>query len=333
MKKRDLLKPRNTIFPEEYPEALFFVDAINKSYWVSSKWSFLTDKHDFDTRCTQIERGVTKRTMLCVSNVEVKIKNFWTLIFAVFPKSEFNSLGITMAESEVRHERGYRKSLEVFGLVQEFEDILNVPEIKNRLGYLEKYMKFRNEDGSIDIQKFLIALILFTLIIENTSLFSQFLIMKTINEKRKFFKDIDNLILDTTKEENIHAMVGAWLVNTLREEHPEFFTEDLNKLIYASIKKAYIAESNIIKWIFKDGELDYLKIWEVDNYIKDRFNKSLKMINLQPIFDDVDYKALDKFEFFEVEQNSTVLVDFFQYKNPNYSKYRVKDDMFDDDDD
>ena len=46
-------------------------------------------------------------------------------------------------------------------------------------------------------------------------------------------------------------------------------------------KKAFEAESAIIDWIFEEGELDFLPKKNVNEFIKDRFNRSLKSIGVR----------------------------------------------------
>ena len=50
-------------------------------------------------------------------------------------------------------------------------------------------------------------------------------------------------------------------------------------------KSAFEAESKIIDWIFEKGELDFLPKKQINEFIKDRFNRSLKSIEIEPIFE------------------------------------------------
>ena len=136
--------------------------------------------------------------------------------------------------------------------------------------------------------------------------------------------------MDTTKEENIHALFGIFLINLLKEEEPEIFPKDFEEIVRDLMVKAYEAESNIVDWVFQEDKLDYLTKEQVKSYIQYRINYSLELLELKPLY-EVDQDHLAKFEFFELEQSTTIHVDFFLKSSPNYNKHsRIAktDDLF-----
>ena len=326
--KRSLLRKRTSVLPEEYPEFLPFLDAINNTMWFVNKWDFSSDKNDFDNKMTFEEKEISVKSLLGIAQVEIKVKRFWVNLFEMFPKPEIDAIGISFGESEVRHQRGYKKPIQVFNLEERFKKLENVECIKNRVLYLEKYLNKTKESNNI--KDYLVILALFTLAIENSSLFGLFSIIKIINKEKGYLKDTDNVIMDTTKEENIHALFGIYLINLLKEENPEIFPENFEKLIRDCMLKSYKAESDIIDWVFEEGELSYLKKEEVKTYIKYRINYSLELLGMEKLY-DLDEKQLEKFDFFELEQSSTIHVDFFHKTSPNYNKFSRaanSDDLF-----
>lgn len=324
--KRSLLKRRDSILPEEYPEFLPFLDAINSTMWFVNKWDFSSDKNDFLHFMTEQEKMVTIRGLLCIAQQEIKVKRSWVNLHGMFPKPEIDAVGISFGESEVRHQRGYKKLLQVLGLEQEFLDLERHPSLFNRMNYLDKYLK----KSKGDVKDYVMYLTLFTLAVENSSLFGLFAIFKVINKERNFLKDTDNVIMDTTKEENIHALFGVFLINLLREEEPELFPEDFGDVVSSAMAKSYQAESDIIDWVFEHGELPYLTKDQIKTYIKYRINYSLELLDLPKIY-TLDQQQLEKFDFFELEQDSTIHVDFFHKTSPNYNKHsrtETKDSLF-----
>ena len=317
MLKRSLLVKRTSVLPEEYPELETFLLSINKTMWFVNKWDFSSDKNDFNNFMSFKEKTVAKRALLAIAQVEIKVKRFWADLYNMFPKPEIDAIGVSFAESEVRHSRGYRKPIEVFGLQEEFEDLENVACIADRIKYLEKYLLKVKEGNPTDQ---VMALTLFSLAIENSSLFGLFSILKNINKEKGYLKDTDNVIMDTTKEENIHALFGIYIINLLKEENPEIFPEDFSNIVKNAMIKSYESESRIIDWVFEHGDLEYLEAEQVKNYIKFRINYSLELLNIDKIFDIKD-EDIEKFDFFELEQASTIHVDFFHKTSPNYNKH------------
>jgi len=185
--------------PYEYPDALLFVEALQSSIWNHREFNFTQDINDFNINLSEYERGVVKRALLAISQIEISVKLFWSKLFDHFPKPEFNALGVMLSYNELVHEQSYSELLEILGFNDEFSNILQVPEIQGRVDYLQKYIK-----GSADNAKqaYTLNIALFSSFIENCSLFSQFFIMKSLNQHKNYFSGVDNVISATMLEED-----------------------------------------------------------------------------------------------------------------------------------
>lgn len=307
---------RTAFKPFEYPEVMGYVDAVNHSYWLHSEWNFTADLQDFKVKLNDKERNAIKNTLLAISQIEVSVKTFWGKIHEKFPKPEFNAVGATFAESEVRHERAYSHLLEVLSLNDNFDLLLQNPVIQGRVEYLTKYLRGAADNSQ---QAYTLTLALFSLFIENVSLFSQFALVKGFARQTNSLKDIDNVVTATMKEELVHALFGAYLINKIKEEFPEWFDEDFYGKITRACKKAYEAESKIVDWIFEDGELEFLPADVLKEFIKNRFNESLEMIGAEKAF-DVDNEKLLPLQWFNEEIYAESNVDFFHKKPTTYTK-------------
>ena len=312
----DIFMPRVNILPYEYPQLLDYKDAIRHSYWIDTEYNFTEDISDFKTKITDEEKEVIKRTMLAIAQIEVKVKTFWGDCFKRMPIAEIGDVGMTFAESEVRHKDAYARLLRILGLEKEFENVINVPAIKGRMDYLNKYL-----DGtrSKDNKMYTKSVLLFSLFIEHVSLFSQFLIMMSFNKEKNLFKGISNVVEATSKEEDIHGNFGVELINIIKKENPEWFDAEWDNMIYSACKKAYLAEVDILNWIFEKGELDFLSKKTITNFIANRFNNSLSKIGMEGLF-IVDQKLLENTRWFDVECTATKEGDFFYKKQIDYNK-------------
>lgn len=324
---KDIFTPRKNILPYDYPSLLEYKDAIRHSYWIHTEFNFTTDIDDFKTKVTPSEREVIKRAMLAISQIEVNVKTFWGDMYKRMPITEIGDVGLTFAESEVRHKDAYAMLLRVLGLEDDFKTVVEIPAIKDRIKYLKKYL-----DGSRsrDNRMYTKSVLLFSLFIEHVSLFSQFLIMMSFNKEKNLFKGISNVVEATSKEEDIHGNFGAEIINIIKSENPDWFDDELTDMIQSACKKAYQAECKILDWIFEEGELEFLSKETVQNFIKNRFNNSLAKIDMGPVFEVSPYE-LDKTMWFEVELTSTKEGDFFDKKQIDYnkkSKSITEDDLF-----
>jgi ribonucleoside-diphosphate reductase beta chain len=324
---KNIFNPRENILPYEYPELLEYKKAIRHSYWLESEFNFTSDINDFKIKVDDSEREAIKRTMLAIAQIEVKVKTFWADMYKRMPKTEIGDVGMTFAESEVRHKDAYAELLNVLGLQKEFETLIEVPAIKNRINYLTKYL-----DGtrSKDNKMYTKSVLLFSLFIEHVSLFSQFLIMMSFNKEKNLFKGISNVVEATSKEEDVHGNFGVEIINIIKKENPEWFDEEFEELVYSACKKAYTAECLVLDWIFENGELSFLPKEVIKHFIMNRFNNSLSKIGMKTVFSP-DLTLLEKTMWFEVEITSTKEGDFFYKKQIDYSKKTksiTEDDLF-----
>lgn len=91
---------REAYKPFEYPEVTRFTEAMSKSYWVHSEVEFTADVQDYKVNLTDVEREALKRSLLGIAQIEVSVKTFWGDLYKMFPKPEFNNLGMSFGESE-----------------------------------------------------------------------------------------------------------------------------------------------------------------------------------------------------------------------------------------
>ncbi|MBL31409.1 MAG: ribonucleotide reductase [Flavobacteriales bacterium] len=328
---RDMFEKRINLKPYEYPELYEYVPAIRHSYWIHSEFNFTSDIQDFKTRLSKKEQTAIKNTMLAISQIEVAVKSFWGDMYQKIPKPEIGSVGATFAESEVRHADAYSHLLEILGLNKEFEALKKKPVIMKRVKYLETALANSKSENN---QEYSESVLLFSLFIEHVSLFSQFLIIMAFNKHRNMLKGISNVVEATSKEEQIHGDFGIDLIKILKSEHPNWFNDEYEDKIQDMCKKAYEAESAIVDWIFEDGELEFLPKKQINEFIKDRFNKSLDSVGVKKVF-KTDEEILAKTEWFNDEIIGTKHGDFFVKRSINYSKRTQSitgEDLFETDD-
>lgn len=322
-----LFEKRVNVLPYEYPSLLKYKDAIRHSYWIHSEFNFTEDISDFKTNINDSEREVIKRCMLAISQIEFNVKTFWAKLYDRMPKPEIASVGMTFSESEVRHQDAYGHLLEKLGLQKEFEKVIEVPAIKDRIAYLKKYQSGARSKSD---RMFTKSVLLFSLFIEHVSLFSQFYIMMSFNKEKNIFKGISNVVEATSKEEDIHGNFGSELINIIKEEQPKWFDDEMYNIIYSACDKAYKAECKILDWIFEEGELEFVPKHIVKEFIKKRFNDSLERIGMKPYF-EINVELLEPTLWFDVEIKSTKEGDFFYKKQIDYnkkSKSITEDDLF-----
>lgn len=303
--------------PFEYPEVLQFTSAINKSFWVHSEVDFTADIQDFHSHLSPADQNAIKNSLLSIAQIEVAVKSFWGNLYQHFPKPELNGLGATFAECEFRHSEAYSRLLEVLGYNNQFEQLMSVPVVRERIDYLSAALQNAKSD---DKKSYITSLILFSLLIENVSLFSQFAIILSFTRFKGLMKNVSNIIAWTSVDEQIHANAGIYLVNKLRAEYPEIFSTEMIEHIRKTVELSIVTESKMLDWIFSAGEIDIVNKRDLTNFMKKRADDSLEQIGFAPVF-NISGKEIAPMLWFEEEVFSNSLDDFFAKRPVEYTKY------------
>jgi ribonucleoside-diphosphate reductase beta chain len=302
--------------PDHYPWTQDFIEAMHNGFWTDKEFSFSSDVQDFNVTLSDDERQINVRALSAIGQIEVAVKKFWAKLGDNLPHPSLSDLGYVMANTEVIHNNAYERLLEVLGLQDVFEENLKLDFIEGRVKYLRKYNHRFYKDSK---KQYVYALILFTLFVENVSLFSQFYIINWFNRYRNVLKDTGQQVKYTRNEENIHALVGIKIINTIREEHPELFDKELEARIIHEAHEAFNAESKIVDWMVGDFESKGLSKDILKEFIKNRINDSLDKIGFESAF-DIDKALLQNTIWFEEELLGNNMTDFFHSRPVEYSK-------------
>jgi len=314
---RNLLQPRAYIKPFLYPEVLQHKDAIRHSYWVHTEFNYDPDIQDYKVGVTEPERTLFTRAVLGISQIEVKVKDFWINIKNMFPHYEIAQVGVTFGESEERHFDAYSHILEVLGLNELFQQIDTIPVLRDRYNYLEKVLK--KETNTPD--EIAVKIALFTEFIEDVGLVGFFYVIMAFNRgEKKRFKGISNAVEATSKEENIHAEFGRLLFNILKEENP-YIGESLHiqESMRNTLLKGYAAEMKIVDWLFEEGDVEDVTKAEVVNFISGRFNRVAQSMGVEVTF-QTDEELTKKNNWFYEELEAPKEKDFFDKRATDYTK-------------
>jgi len=302
--------------PNLYPWTESFIEAMHAGFWTDKEFNFKSDVQNFKVSLTDQEREIIIRTLSAIGQIEVAVKTFWAKLGENLPHPSMQDLGYVMANTEVIHNNAYERLISVLGLESVFEENLKLEWIQGRVKYLKKYTHKFYKDSK---KQYLYALILFTLFVENVSLFSQFYVINWFARFKNVLKDTDQQVKYTRNEENLHALIGIKLVNTIREEYPELFDEELEQRIADEAQEAFNSESKIVDWMVNGIQQEGLTAPILKEFIKNRINQSMKQIGFAAAF-DIDTELLKSSSWFEEELLGNSQTDFFFARPTDYSK-------------
>jgi ribonucleoside-diphosphate reductase beta chain len=302
--------------PDNYPWTQNFIEAMHNGFWTDREFNFQSDIQDFKVSLTDQEKEIVVRALSTIGQLEISVKKFWAKLGDNLPHPSINDMGYVMANTEVIHGDAYERLLEVLGIDDSFDEILKLDIIQGRVGYLRKHLhKFHDNNK----KQFIYSLILFTLFVENIALFSQFYTISWFGRYRNLLKDTNKQVEYTSREENLHAMIGIKIINTIKEEHPDLFDEELKKKIMHEARDAIKYECQIIEWIINGYEHEKLNSNLLKEFIKNRMNESLKQIGYDKVF-EVDDSVISETRWFEEQILGNNMTDFFHSRPVEYAK-------------
>lgn len=308
--------------PDKYADKVQpYIKAMRDGFWTAEKFKFDSDRADYFTKLTDQERTMVTRVLAAIAQIEIEVKTFWAHLGDNLRHPSVFDLGVTMANIEVIHNDAYEKLLSVLGLERVFIENMHVPALSNRVRYLNKHNAKVYGD---DRKQYIYSLVLFTLFVENVSLFSQFYIILNLNRFKSVLKDTAQQVKYTRNEEMLHAYAGIMLINTLREEYPDLFDEDLEAKIIEECREAYEAESRLIEWMLDGYEGEKLNGDLLRSFVADRLNQSLTAIGYTPQF-EVNQEALRETFWMTEGMYAPARVDFFNSEPVAYSQADTSD--------
>ncbi|WP_105317313.1 ribonucleotide-diphosphate reductase subunit beta [Thermus tenuipuniceus] len=311
-----LTEPRPHYRPYEYPSLLRFRDAIRHSYWLHTEFSYTADLQNYALASPE-ERSLVERSLLAIAQVELSVKLFWARVYEVFPKPEVAEVGMTFAESEVRHANAYAHLLGLLGLEDRFvQAVAEETALRDRHRQLASTLEVARKGT---LRDYALALLLFSAFTEHVSLFSQFYVLMALNKRLGWFKGISNAIEATSKEENLHGLFGVELLRLLREERPDLFGPPFAEEAQERAQGFFQAEEALLDWIFVQGDVAAVKREEVWEFLKWRYNQVLSLHGLPASF-PVREEALKGTEWFDLELFADKEVDFFNKRSVAYAR-------------
>jgi ribonucleoside-diphosphate reductase beta chain len=315
MKKPLIFEEQISRKPDYYPWTEKFMRAMWEGHWTDKEFNFASDLQDFKVSLNDKEKEIIIRTLSAIAQIEIAVKTFWAKIGDNLPHPSIRDLGYVMANIEVIHNNAYERLLNELGVGDVFSQNLELEWMAGRVNYLRKYTHKYHEDNK---KQFIYSLILFTLFVENVSLFSQFYIIKWFGRKN-LLKDTNQQVAYTVREEDIHAKIGIYLINVIRSEYPELFDEHLEKKILHEAEEAFKAESKIIDWLVNGTQTEFMSADILKEFIKNRINESLVQIGYSKIF-EIDRNLIDKTTWFDEIALGNEMTDFFFQRPTSYSK-------------
>ena len=307
-----LTTPRATYKPFEYAWAYDFWELQQQSHWLHTEISMSSDINDWKTVLTPTEKHVIGHILKGFTQSEIFISEFWgSLVFKWFKKPEIQMMASTFSAFESIHAVSYAYLNDSLGL-DDYQAFLHEPTAKAKIDRLIMTKGKSKEEIAR-------SLAIFSAFNEGVNLFSSFAILLNFSRFNKM-KGLGQIIAFSIKDESLHSSAGCKLFNTLIEENPEIWTDELKKDIYEAARITVDLEDAFIDKAFELGPIEGLDAKDLKAFIRHRANSKLVEIGLKSNWKNIDKEVLERMSWFDTLSAGVSHGDFFASRINDYSK-------------
>jgi len=323
----NIIKPRFTYLPREYPKARDYWLLQQQGHWLHTLVPMGSDINDWKYKFTDTEKHLVGSILKGFTQMEVVVGDVWTTqISKWFPKPEIVAIAITFGAFETIHQEAYNLLDESLGLV-DFKAFLEHEETKNKLDFL---LEQKSKEDTIE--SIALRLGIFSALTEGVNLFSSFAILLSF-QTRDLLKGVGQIVSLSIKDENLHSEAGCWLFNEMCKEA----SFDLRKTIEDDMIYAFRLGVDLEHKFIDEAFTSFIKCYDplkkeefnltkdhLKNFVCNRANLKLNEIGYKSIYEIDDY-YLSQMSWFDFLSKGKEHADFFATKVTDYSKGTTND--------
>ena len=299
-----MLKPQPA-YIIEYPQFTELAKTQNEIFWLADEIEVSKDVQDILVEMTEAEsHGVITVLKLFTLYELLAGDEYWGgRIKETFDNPSVHMMANSFSFFEINvHAPFYNKLNEALNLNNEefYLSYVDDPILKSRMDMV---------DNIVNDNDILTSIGSFSLI-EGAVLYSSFAFLKHFQSqgKNKLLNVVRGINF-SVRDENLHALGGAMLYKTLKQEKlaagesPSYFELVEDKIVEAA-KSIYEHECRIVDMIFEKGKIQGITDLQMRHFIESRINICLKQLGIDPIFEvsynpiaDWFYKGINSYQF------------------------------------
>lgn len=270
------LQQATEIFRPHYPAIVEFTETqLGKCHWTATEIKVEKDVHDILVNFTDAERHGVFTVLKLFTLYEVKAgADYWTGRFMnTFKQHECQAMAAAFGMMELAvHKPFYNKINELLNATDDkfYTDYVEDSVLKGRMQAIDTIINHKNE---------LISLGAFTLV-EGMILYSSFAFLKHFQSsgKNKLLNVVRGINF-SARDENLHAMAGAWVFNELVRQKGYISLFEM-EAIYEVAKHLVSQEEYIIDKIFEAGDIEGIEKEDMKAFVRERANMCLDNLTL-----------------------------------------------------
>ena len=314
--------------PFEYQWAFEAWEKQQNAHWMHTEIPMQSDIKDWELNLTPNEKHAIGNILKGFAQTETHVGNYWSsLIPQWFPVPEVKMMAQTFAAFETIHAVAYSYLNDTLGL-DDFAAFLHDEATMNKLARL---IDIENQTN-LNLHEKARSLAVFSAAAEGIQLYSSFAILLSFRKSNRL-KGISQQMIFSIRDESLHSEAGCRLYRTLVQQNPILQTEGHRTEITKAIELSVQAEIGFIDKVFERGDLPTISSSDLKNFIRDRANRKMMELGLEPTY-NVNMPQLEAMRWFYEYTSGEIQTDFFANRETQYSKPNPdwhNDDVFDND--
>jgi len=274
------------LYPMKHGFAWEAYNVGNANHWLPTEIGMQRDIEQWksSTALTEDERSALKTVLGFFTTADsIAANNLVLAAYRHITSPECRLYLLRQAYEEAVHTHAYQyivESLaldegEIFNMYREVASIYNKDQFI--LSFNEGIFNPDFKTGTFESdQKFLENIVVFSLIMEGIFFYSSFAVMFGFQRQNKMMGSAEQ-IQYIMRDESQHLNFGINLVNTIKEEQPELWTQEFQEHIIDLVRKAVVLEYTFAQEVFPRGifGMNALGFQEYIQYIADRRLRSI----------------------------------------------------------
>lgn len=302
-------------YVDHYPEFGKMADEQIKVFWPWDEHNVAKDKQDLLVNMTKAESAATVETLKLFTKYELFVGNeHWgSRISRAYPHVGPQRMSAAFAHVELNsHAPFYNAINKELGLdTMEFYTSYKDDEVlSKRMIFIDKLIA--NEDNEKSTAVFSL--------VEGAVLYSAFAFLKHFQSQGKNkLQTVVRGINMSVRDENLHALGGAALVNVAlkEQERTDAETTEYKQFVHDAAYEIYLHECEIIAKLFQHGKIEGITATQMFRFVMSRINQCLTNLNL-PILEKVEYNPIA--DYFYQGINNFQMNDIFQGVGREYER-------------
>jgi ribonucleoside-diphosphate reductase beta chain len=306
------------LHPLRYQWAYDLYNQAVRNTWFPHEITLKEDLEDW-SRMTEDERHAVKFLMAFFNPAELIVNR--SIALGIYPYLKSPECHLYLAKQmweEANHCVAFEYVLQTFPFDKEkiFNLHLDVPSMKKKEDYINKYMRRMTED-TLDISStegkkdFIRNLVATNIVMEGIWFYSGFMVALSFRQRNQL-RNFGSMINWVLRDESLHLKFGINLVHNILEENQDLLSEEFAKEIQGIIIEGVNLETAYNKDLFPQGILG-LNADYVNQYVQYVADRRLEELGL-PKFYNVSNPA----KWMSTATDVLELVNFFEAQNTSY---------------